>query len=48
MAENTDDDDTCPYCGDGDRVPYGRYWVCPVCDAEWVPDETVPNPEDSQ
>lgn len=32
-------DDTCPGCGDGDKVPAGQAFHCKVCDAEWEEDD---------
>ena len=29
------DNDPCPGCGDGDKVPVGMDFHCPVCDADW-------------
>ena len=34
-----DGEGDCPYCGTGDPVPPGEYWLCPVCDAEWQPED---------
>lgn len=35
----TKEDEPCPGCGDGDKVPHRDYWRCPVCDAEWYDEE---------
>lgn len=37
--ETLKDDEPCPGCGDGDKVPAHGYWQCPVCDAEWYENE---------
>ncbi len=34
-----DDDEYCPACGNGDKVPSEGYWICPACDREWSDDE---------
>ncbi|MDX2277693.1 MAG: hypothetical protein NW206_19760 [Hyphomonadaceae bacterium] len=36
------DDDAEP-CDCADRAPRDRVWICPKCDAEWVPEEDEPN-----
>lgn len=33
------ENDPCPGCGEGDKVPVGMDFRCPVCDAEWFGDE---------
>jgi hypothetical protein len=33
------ENDPCPCCGDGDKVPAGEDFVCPVCDAEWIAED---------
>lgn len=32
------DDEECP-ANCADKVKHGKYYHCPVCDAQWFPDE---------
>lgn len=39
-VDQPQEDDVCPDCLDGDRVPSTGYYHCKTCDAEWgVEDE---------
>lgn len=33
------ENDPCPGCGDGDKVPIGKDFICPVCDAQWTAED---------
>jgi hypothetical protein len=33
------ENDPCPGCGDGDKVPPGEAFQCSVCDAEWFEED---------
>jgi ribosomal protein L37AE/L43A len=42
VEDDADEEESCEYCGNGDRVPQ-EAWTCPKCDAEWPAYESSEN-----